>query len=109
MEIAAFILHYTDGGKATLPIVFGQHLRHEKVEPDPTSQCAHGELAWQEPNPTNLNDQQLRLYMIPFNNPRPRLYKTTLINPRPAAEVERIEYASRVTRSAPFLAGLTVE
>jgi hypothetical protein len=97
-NIAALVLHYTDGTEATLPIVFGEHLRHEKSRNETKSDCPGAQVAWLGPAPENLWD------IIQF-----RIYKATFRNPRPALPVDRIEYVSKVTRSAPFLVALTVE
>jgi WD40 repeat protein len=103
--IAALVLHYSDGAEATLPIKFGEHLRQEKaarysgemIRTDNQPECTNGAVAWLGPPPERPWDVQLRLY------------KTTFRNPRPTMEVDRIEYLSKVTRSAPFLVALTVE
>ena len=105
MTIAALVLHYQDGAQETLPIIFGAHLRHEKAKCDDDGdfindtqpECANGAVAWLGPAPKQIGDVQLRLY------------KSTFPNPRPAVAVDRIEYASMATRSAPFLLALTVE
>jgi hypothetical protein len=43
------------------------------------------------------------------NNATLCLFKRTWESPRPEAEVESIDFTSRVTESAPFLIALTVE
>jgi hypothetical protein len=38
-----------------------------------------------------------------------RLYRTTWLNPRPQAPVASVDYVSSQSKSAPFMAALTVE
>lgn len=105
MTIAELVLRYQDGAAETVPIVFGEHLRHEKARRDADGdfdidnhpECTQGTVAWLGPAPERPGEVQLRLY------------KTTFPNPRPAVEVVQIEYISKVTRSAPYLVALTVE
>jgi hypothetical protein len=92
LPVAAFILHYADGTQAELPILFGIHVRDE----DRVKGRRVDTTAATAPQPERTDTA-------------PRLDKTTLENPHPERKVDRIEYASKLTQSAPFLVALTVE
>jgi WD40 repeat protein len=92
LPVAAFILHYSDGTQAELPILYGIHVRDE----DRVRGRRVDTTAATAPQPESTDSA-------------PRLHKTTLLNPHPERQVNRIEYVSMLTQSAPFLVALTVE
>lgn len=96
MAVAAFVLHYKDGSAVELPVSYGVHLREVTSPSARQPDCAQGQVAWQG-SARSPRDWQ------------PRLYKTTFANPKPTVEVVEIEYVSKLTRSGPFLVGLTLE
>ncbi|MHC1764642.1 MAG: WD40 repeat domain-containing serine/threonine protein kinase [Verrucomicrobiia bacterium] len=99
--VAAFVLHYTDGTERELPILYGQHLRVEDVNAPLQfafgPACSRAVVAWTGPPAPEQGGWQPRLYLAAFENPSPE------------RAVEEIEYVSRLTQTAPFLVGLTVE
>jgi len=97
MSVASLVLHYADDTEATLPIVYGVHLRAANAAEVGKADCPFGQVVWPSPVPADPKDVQ------------PWLYKVTFTNPRPALDVERIEYVSKVGRCGPFLVALSVE
>jgi hypothetical protein len=96
--VARLVLHYADGGQAEVPVRYGERVRalwFWEFEPvrDPATA-----MAWTGNNPS-ARAQGASL----------RLYRTTWKNPRPGVRVQSIDYISGATKSAPFLAALTVE
>lgn len=108
LVIGRLVLHYVDGGKESLPIALGQHVLNfwgpvfvTGSRPERRFTTAAGtELAWVGAN------SDIR-HLQPENSLR--LYRSTFANPRPSVRVASVEYVSKVTEAAPFLAGLTVE
>jgi hypothetical protein len=96
-SVASFVLHYTDGSEATVPIIYGKHLRVQSTGDAGKADCPLGHMVWPSPVPTDPEDV------------RPWLYHATFTNPRPVLAVERIDYLSQVGRCGPFLVALTVE
>jgi hypothetical protein len=108
VEIAALLVHYSDGSSKEVGIFSGGRLLHW-VGPVPQSSVAaiHSPTAAIEIEPAGVDeDPNLRLH-------RPerslRLYKSTFDNPQPQLQVVSIDYLSMLTEAAPFLLGLTVE
>jgi beta-lactamase regulating signal transducer with metallopeptidase domain len=96
--IAKVIVHYEDGAKSEMPIVYGSQLRDWQFwEFEPVS-GRDTAMAWTGEN----------LY-VRAQNGSLGLYRTSWTNARPAAKVVSIDYVSAQTRSAPFLVALTVE
>jgi hypothetical protein len=95
--VGGFVLHYADGRKAELPIVYGQHVFCELALKTVQERSAGAELAWSGADPTGRPEYAFRLYEASFANPHPDL------------EVVRIEYFSSLGKSAPFLLALTLE
>ena len=96
-KIGAYVLHYADGQRAELPILYGQDVRDWWQSAD-SGNATRANVAWTAPNPeaTGAN-----AYL--------RLFKRTWENPRPDAEVESLDFTSTLSESAPFLVALTVE
>jgi hypothetical protein len=96
-EIGAYVLHYADGQTARLPIVYGRQVRDWWVrEGDPIPTDA--EIAWRGENEAAHK-----------SGCRVQLYRYTANNPWPGKEIATIDFCSAMTKSAPFLIGLTVE
>jgi hypothetical protein len=95
--VASLVLHYADGTEATLPILYGAHLRAANAGDNRQADCPLGQVVWPSPFPATPKEVQ------------PWLHKTTFPNPRPTLGVERIEYVSQVGRCGPFLVAVTVE
>lgn len=99
-EIAHIQLHYADGSKAKLSILYGHHLRdwfgprHHEDQPllDPQTR-----LVWQAQHPAAARrDDQIRLF------------QAVLTNPHPNKEVRVLDLESARARGGLMVAGITV-
>ena len=97
-SIGAFVLHYIDGTQKELAIVYGRDVRHWWAKEDPKQETERAVVAWTGTNPV-AESQKTTL----------RLYQRTWDNPLPEAEVTRLDFVSKMAKSAPFLIAITVE
>jgi hypothetical protein len=96
--VAALVLHYADGSRSEIEIVYGRHVREWEANPGSRSEVTEGEVAWRGSNPVvALAGRSLRLYQASWDNPRP------------GEPLTSIDYVSRLTAFAPFLIAITVE
>jgi hypothetical protein len=96
-KIGEYVLHYTDGKTATIPIVYGRSVVDWWVNADsivPTD----AKIAW------TGDCEAAKHYECQV-----RLYTYTVNNPRPGAEIATLDFVSTNTDSAPFLVALTYE
>ena len=107
VAVGKLILHYEDGSNAELALVAGEQLLDwwgpilkdgGKQFDEPSSPGT--ELAWAGSNAW-IRKQRPQASL--------RLYKTAFDNPRPALAISTLDYASTMTKAAPFLVALTVE
>jgi WD40 repeat protein len=99
--IGRYVLHYSDGTSAELPIVLGRHVRNwwaQEGEENPLAPLPEGTVAWTGSNPSAM-DAKATL----------RLYLTSYENPHPEKKVVRVDFVSAMTTAAPFLVAMTVE
>jgi hypothetical protein len=99
--IGRYVLRYSDGTHAELPVVVGRHVRHwwaEVGEPNPFAALPEGTVVWTGSNPS-AKDAKATL----------RLYLTSYENPHPEKEVVSVDFVSAMTTAAPFLVAMTVE
>jgi hypothetical protein len=96
-QIGHYTVHYTDGTKATIDIVYGKDVRdwwHKAGDGEVT----RGKLAWEGCNKA----VKARGYKL-------RLYLRTWKNPHAGKTVRSIDFTSKLTLSAPFLIAVTAE
>jgi len=98
--IAALVWHFADGSQHVSEIVYGDHVRGWWERPGEAVEVTRGRVVWRGTNPFVEEHE---------NGATLRLYSTTFENPRPQLEVDRLDYVSRMARSASFVVGLTVE
>ena len=96
-KIGEHVLHYTNGQTKSISIVYQRHVRDWWIhagDPLPTD----ADIAW-----TGENEASHKLgYNI-------QLYRYTANNLLPNEEIQTIDFISAMTKSAPFLIGITVE
>lgn len=96
-EIGAYVVHYADGAKERIPIVYGEDLRDWWVNPDHMD-LKRAKAAWTGTNPAaDQNERKIRAYRIAWDNPHPD------------KEVATIDVESKVTMCDPFVFALTLE
>jgi WD40 repeat protein len=99
VAIGSYVLHYADGQRLELPIVFGRDTDNWWIDGLPSANLLGGALpVWNGTNPQAAENGCSLL-----------LYKNTRENPRPDVEVTSIDFVSNMTIAAPFLVALTVE
>lgn len=94
--IGRYVVHYANGARRTVLIVYGRDVRDWWTD---TSETVGDELqvAWTGENHSYAGAPELRLY------------QTRWENPLPDQEIASIDFISTMTDSAPFLIALTAE
>jgi hypothetical protein len=96
-KIGEYTIHYEDGTKHEIPIVYGVDVRDWWFN-DRSKSPTRGKVAWKG---TNAYSSQL--------GSKIRLYLTTWQNPQPGVPVTHIDYSSSGTAAAPFCVALSAE
>jgi hypothetical protein len=97
-ELGKYIIHFVDGHKCEMPILYGWDVRDWWVRKNEPDECKRSIVAWRGSNRDSvLHDTTIRLY------------KSTWSNPRPDVEIASVDYLSSETKSAPFLVAITAE
>jgi hypothetical protein len=100
IEVGRYVLHYADGERRELPLVYGRDLANWWFYgvPRGSSDATGAVAAWVGHNPSAAKDGAGIC-----------LYKSTRENPRPDVELVSIDFVSSMSFAAPFLVALTVE
>jgi hypothetical protein len=96
--IGKYVVHYRDGSKAAIEIVYGKDVR-DWWELSDARKVTRAKVAWEGDNPVRKETRT-----------KVRLYLTTWVNPHPKKEVARIDYVC--TPGTPawlFCVAMTVE
>lgn len=97
-KIGEYVIHYEDGSKVSIPIVYGENLR-DWWNWDKSKPISQGQVAW-----TGSNKYAKR------NRKEIRLYQTTWDNPHPEKKIKAIDYvADNATQCALFCVAMTGE
>jgi hypothetical protein len=91
-----YILRYTDGQSAELPIIYGEHVRSRR-DPMISGPLTNAIIGW-----SGLSDK-------PEAGTKVTVFKSTWANPRPLVEVKSLDFVSAMTASFPVLLAITVE
>jgi hypothetical protein len=95
--IGEYTLNYEDASSASLPIVFGRHVR-DWWNDDKGQPVTEGRVVWTGNNRVSeWNNMSLRMYLGVWENPHPEKRVTTL------------DFRSTGTDAGPFCVALTVE
>jgi hypothetical protein len=95
-EIGHYQIHYRDGGREKVSIVYGRDVL-TTWQRDETNSLS-GRLAWEN---AVRDGSGASLYA--------RLYHKVWTNPRPEVTIEAIDFVSAMTASAPYLIAITLE
>jgi hypothetical protein len=92
-QVASYVLHYADGSREEIPVLYGRDLRTWVVKSD--SADIHGaKVAWTGNHSTH---GAIRIFM------------QTRDNPHPDKELESVDFVSKKTKCVPILFGITIE
>jgi hypothetical protein len=96
-KIGEYLIHYTNGKTATIPIVYQRNVSNWFLKADdqiPTDAF----IAWTGENETSTKQgNKIQLYKYSVNNPFPNM------------EIESVDFISAMTESAPFLIAISME
>ncbi len=92
--IGSYVVHYANGSKQVIPIVYGEDVRDWVSESDDSTKVKRGVLAW-----SGLNRAGFHV----------RLFRTTWVNPTPEIEINTIDCISSLADAAPFLLAITAQ
>ena len=96
-KVGLYRVHYQDGQTQEIPVVYGTHVR-DWWAPSGTGPVTDSQVAWKGSNQASQS-----------SGVSLQLYKTTWRNPRPDAQIASLDYVSCMSRSAPFLVGITAD
>jgi len=91
--IGAYVLHFADGKRQEVPILYGEELRDFNFNGD-AKDVRSAKVAWMGQHSTRDHA---------------RLFIRTWENPHPEIEIEALDFASKMTKCAPFLVAITAE
>jgi hypothetical protein len=92
LQIGRYVIHYADGSQRAASILYGYEARHWRQQPGEPAEDTGLRLAWTGPDSAPA-----------------RLYEMVWINPLPGVEIDKIDFCSSMTPSAPFLIAITAE
>jgi len=97
-RIATYVIHYKDGTSAEMPVISGEDVSDWWQYPQRRFNGKQGKVVWTGRNPACRN---LGATL--------KLYKSSWENPNPTVAIDRVDYRSQMTTSAPFLIAITAE
>lgn len=95
--VGSFLVHYANGEQREIPIVYGRDVRDWWTQSN-ESESPELKVAWTGQNSATGD-----------NRPPIRLFKTQWQNPLADTEIDRLDYRSAMSESAPFLIAITLE
>jgi hypothetical protein len=99
-EIGSYIVHYADGSKESIPVVYGRNVAGWWLWPRGQPETApDARIAWRGTNDDTERNPGLSI----------RLFAWTWTNPHPDRVIATIDATSTNTECDPFLVGLTLE
>lgn len=96
--IGALVLHYANGQQRELKICYGEHVLDWWCKTQDNGTDSGTRVAWRGENAiTKANHKKLRVF------------QTRFINPLPMDKLLKIDYVSKMSKSAPFLIAISME
>lgn len=92
-RIAGYVLHYADGEKRDLPVVYGEDVCDWNMNGFSGGPLKNASTAWTGPGGSTL----LRLYHRAYENPRPDV------------EITSLDFVSASEKATPFVVAITLE
>ncbi len=99
-ELGNYVIHYADGSREKIPIVYGKNLVNWWHFPTQKNDPTEAKVGWKGSN--DLVDRNNEGSEI-------RLYAVTWTNPHPDKEIATIDVVSSVSACDPYLIAVTVE
>jgi eukaryotic-like serine/threonine-protein kinase len=96
--VARYVVHYSDGEQAEIPVIYGQEVRDTVFNPDAPTEAANASTVWRGTFDTTPNR---RVFL--------RLFHFVWANPRTGSEIQQVDFLSAGSSSAPFLMAITTE
>lgn len=93
-HVGDYVVHYANGKRETIPLVYGEDLRDWNADSDPAAGLKRGRQVW-----SAVNNARYRV----------RLFESTWVNPMPEVLIDSIDCTSTMSDAAPFLIAITVE
>jgi len=97
-EIGAYVIHYADGQRRVLPIIYGEDVRDWFFFQSLPVDSSRARIAWLGANPKTRENGNARL----------QLFLRPWTNPTPESEITSIDLVSAMSPAAPFLIAITV-
>ena len=97
--VGHYFIHFANGRRETVPIVFGRDARDWHELPDLPVGVTDAVIAWKGTNPTAVR----------VGNRGIRLFKRTWENPAPDVEITKVDFVAEHDSADPFLVALTAE
>jgi eukaryotic-like serine/threonine-protein kinase len=94
--VARYRVHYANGERLEIPVIYGEQVRDTLFVRASPTQASHASIVWQS-DCDNLPGNALRLFHFVWENPHPNV------------EIQRLDFVSALSSSAPFLVALTLE
>ena len=91
--IGSYVIHYANGQRKEIPIIYGQDVRSWWVFPNEPATMARASVAW---SGTSASASV-------------RLYKRTWENPLPNVEIKSLDFISSMANPSPLLIAVTAE
>jgi hypothetical protein len=100
-ELGNYVVHYTDGSRETIPIVYGKNLVDWWHFGTQNNDPSDARIAWTGSNPMIEDRREGGLEI--------HLFAYTWTNPHPDKEISTIDLVSSASQCDPFLIALTLE
>ena len=94
--VALYLIHYANGERVEVPVVYGEQVRDTLFVRDSPTQAANASIVWQT-DCDQLAGHALRLFHFAWKNPYPNI------------EIRHVDFVSSPGSSAPFLVAITAE
>ncbi len=95
-EVGSYVVHYADGKKEELAIIYGQDVRDWWAYPQEPQQTPRATVAWRGQNgATTAWGVSLQLFRLAWKNPRPD------------SVIESVDFVARPVDALPFLLAIT--
>jgi hypothetical protein len=96
IRVALYLIHYANGERVEVPVVYGEEVRDTLFVRKSPTQAANASIVWQT-DCDQLAGHALRLFHFAWKNPYPNI------------EIRHVDFLSGLSSSTPFLVAITAE